>query len=304
MSENHGAKPEEGGDVPFENGNVGVAAERFTETMAEAKAKIEEASLAETAEGLGVDQASFDKYYKNGEFDWASYGKEQAFKAAQKKPTEGDEAKEEAVSDEGAADEGAAEAQAAAETVVEQAGLNWDDLGQEIIDTGDISEESRKALTAIGIPDAVIDQHLALLHKDANDIVVQIVDGFGGQETFGDVFDALQAKATPEQRDAIDEMLRDPSTFDLGIQTAFTLAEIERPATGDASATSAQTEQITPNASTGGSGSTQGYETFAEQVNAIKDPRYKTDPAYRAEVMNKVRVSTYDMNPRAHSGGL
>lgn len=299
MSENHGTKPEEGGDVPFENGNVGVAAERFTETMAEAKAKIDDAALAETAEGLGVDQASFDKYYKNGEFDWASYGKEQAFKAAQKKPDEGDEVEAEAVSD-----EDAAEAQTAAETVVEQAGLNWDDLGQEIIDTGDISEESREALAAIGIPGAVIDQHLALLHKDANDIVVQIVDGFGGQETFGDVFDALQAKATSEQRDAIDEMLRDPSTFDLGIQTAFTLAEIERPATGDVPATSAQTEQITPNASTGGSGSTQGYETFAEQVNAIKDPRYKTDPAYRAEVMNKVRVSTYDMNPRAHSGGL
>ena len=49
MSENHGTKPEEGGDVPFENGNVGVAAERFTETIAEAKAKIDDAALVETA---------------------------------------------------------------------------------------------------------------------------------------------------------------------------------------------------------------------------------------------------------------
>jgi hypothetical protein len=301
MSENHGDKPVEGGDVPFEGGDVGVSAQRFTETIAEAKAKIDGAAKVETAESLNVDAASFDKYFDGKVFDWASYGKEQAFKAAQKKPAEGDA---------DPAPEGTPEpvtvtpeTEAAASDAVSKAGLDWDELGQQIVDTGDISAESREALGKIGIPETLVDQYLGLLHKDATDIVVDIVDGFGGEEKFGDVFDALQEKATAEQRDAIDEMLKEPSTFDLAIQTAFTLAEIERPEAPKAEP-GVTPEVITPNASTGGTGNTQGYESFAEQVNAIKDPRYKTDPAYRAEVMNKVRVSTFDMNPRAHSGGL
>ena len=63
------------------------------------------------AASLGVDQASFDKYYKEGNFDWASYGKEQAFKASQEF-----EATKEATTE---------EVQPEAAAAVADAGLDW-----------------------------------------------------------------------------------------------------------------------------------------------------------------------------------
>jgi hypothetical protein len=43
--------------------------------------------------------------------------------------------------------------------------------------------------------------------------------------------------------------------------------------------------------STSGSGSVQGFNSSAQMVAAMQDPRYKNDPAYRANIEKRLSVS-------------
>ncbi len=288
---------EEAGNVAPEVQPEQSSGIRYTETIEEAKAKIAESKEEATADSLGVDKASYDKYYRNGEFDWASYGKEQAFKAKQKTeeaPAEEATAEEEAPAPEA---EAAPEGEEAAREAVEKAGLDWDDLGNQLLETQDISPEAKEALSKIGIPEDIIDNYISMVNASTDAVVSRIVQGFGGEEQFTEVFNGLQEKATEEQRDAIDKLLADDRTFSDGIAMARKLAEVEAPA-------EQPKEFSTPNANVGSTQSAQGYQSFDEQMAAMRDPRYKNDPEYRGEVMKRIAASTYDINPRAHTSGL
>lgn len=242
-------------------------------------------ATTETPENLGVDQASFDKYYKDGEFDWGSYGKEQAFKAKQAAEAAARKPAEEAPK----TPEGAQEA-------VESAGLNWDTLGEKISANGDISPEDYKALADIGIPEHVVQDYVTMVNNEAAMTIDEVMDSFGGPEAFDQVFDALASKPL-EQRQALDDLLVNPETRAEGVRRSYELAGLTPPNTPAQPVAGARnTAPVTPQV--------QGYGSFEEQVQAMRDPRYRTDPTYRAEVLQKVASSSYQMNPRMAGAGL
>lgn len=246
-----------------------------------------------TPESLGVDQASFDKYYRNDEFDWASYGKEQAFKQQQQqRPQSPEEPAEPAPATEGA------------QQAVENAGLDWDSLGQKITSEGDISPEDYKALEEIGVPQNVVQDYIAAVKDQAQVIIDSVIDEFGGQDEFNAVHAALYTNASLQQRNKIDELLRDPDTRTAGVAQAYRLSGIQPGSARQAD----QSPAAAPAASRGNSASTQGspqgFNSFEEQVQAQRDPRYKTDVAYRNEVMRRAAQSDYQINPRSHGSGL
>lgn len=294
------------GDVPLEVKPETSESIRFTETIEEAKGKLDADAKAVTADSLNVDQASFDKFFKDGVMDWASYGKEQAFKAAQKTEEKATEDKPETP-----AEEAEAADTEALQGVVEGAGLDWNELGQQLVDTGDISEESKEALKKIGIPEEVVDNYIELIKADADSQIDTVVEAFGGEDKFTAVYDKLVADVDNEQRMAIDAMLKNPATFDMGVKMAYELSGVPEPEGGlkplidnTQKASEENTEIVTPNASAGGTNEAKGFTSFAEQVAAQRSDRYKTDPQFRAQVMERIKASQYDLNPRMHSGGL
>ncbi len=106
--------------------------------------------------------------------------------------------------------------------------------------------------------------------------------------------------ATEEQRDQIDALLRDEATIDAGVNLAFQLAQVEA---------SGPTQNAEPVAgarnAAQGAADAQPFNSFQEMVQAQRDPRYKTDPAYRDEFMKRAAASqNVEMNPRLHSGGM
>jgi hypothetical protein len=277
---------------------------RFTETMDEAKAKVAEAKAPQqSAAELGVDQASFDKYYKDGNFDWASYGKEQAFKARQQatKPVEEPKPSQTPRTSNAPKHSETSEAQ----SVVQKAGLDWDALGDKIMDTGTIGDEDFKALESIGIPQNVVQDYIKAVHDQAQNLIDEVIEEAGGQEVFDRVFDALADKPT-ELKEKIDDLLADKSTRQYGIDMAFKEAGIERP-TGSPAQTEAQ-PATTPSSYAGegraASSDARAFGSFQEQVDAMRDPRYKTDTAYRNEVLARIAASDYDIGTGRHTGGL
>ena len=249
----------------------------------------------DTAEAFGVDQASFDKYYKEGNFDWASYGKEQAFKHQQA-------ARNNVAQESEHYDDYNDTDPDSAQQVVENAGLAWEDLGAKIADEGDIDEADYDALRAIGIPDQVVHDYIEAVQGQAQAIIDNVIDDIGGQEAIDSVYAGLYTNATEEQRNKIDVLLRDPDTRQAGIETAIRLSGVEYEVYDD------YNDAAQPAPSRGNSAytttSAQGFNSFEEQMTAQRDPRYNRDAAYTQEVINRIAASTYQMNPRSHSGGM
>lgn len=277
---------------------------RFSETIADAKDKIAGEADAATAESLGIDQASFDKYVKDGVMDWASYGKEQAFKAKNSASPEGDAEQPKPGDSPANTAESAEDAETAAnaQDLAEKAGVDWDAAARQIAETGELSEEDRQKMIAIGVPELVIDDYVRVSVKEIGDHVENVQNAFGGEEAFQTVFNAVQENATDEQKDQIDSLLRDPATFAVGVQLAHQLAEVE-PASSIAPPMEGKPAAGGVNAGLA-AGDAKGFESFEAQVVAQSDPRYKTDPEYRAQVMQRIAASAFDMNPRTHTSGL
>jgi len=251
-----------------------------------------------SAEQLGVDQASFDKYYnrETADFNWQAYAKELEFKAQQgTKPAEEEPAKEEKP-----------EETKEAEQVVADAGLNWDELGGKIGEKGTIDDADFEALAKIGIPKEIAQNYIDLVKGQADQLITDVHTDFGGEAEFNRVYDALQE--VPEDKlNAIDDLLRDKSTRGAGVAAAYAAAGLEQPGAAPAANGSASTATAGNRGAQNAApaqGDPKGYASFEDQVRAMRDPRYYSDPAYRDEVMRRTAASTYDYNPRQHTSGL
>jgi hypothetical protein len=298
------------GDVKFEQTPATSSGERFTDTMEQAAAKVAAAkATANLPEELqGMDAASLEKYYKEGVFNWEAYGKEQAFKAKQaanKADSDAENKDETSAKDAEKKDgEAAKEAaklsedqQKAIKDVANKAGVDWQAAAQSIVDSGKLSDDDRKKLLDVGIPEVVIDDYARLIHKEAGEQIAKVIDSMGGETNFDKVFDGLQANATEDQRNHVDSLLRDPATFDAGIQLAVNLSKV------DVKTKPGQTV-VTTNRAAPSQDSVVAFKNFQEQMTAQRDPKYKTDPEYRAQVMKRIAASEYSINPRGHTSGL
>lgn len=286
------------GDVKLDDAGEKVQSVRFTDTQAEAAAKLAAEKDTQSAESLGIDQASFDKFVKEGVMDWASYGKEQAFKATEAAKAAAEKAPEPTEAEKAAAAE-VAKTAANAEKVVKDAGLDWDEVTAQVIETGELTPEDTKKLVDMGIPEIVIEDYIRSVHKEASAHIASVLDAFGGQETFDKVFAGVQQHATDDQKEQIDTLLRDETTFGLGVQLANQLAGTSPAEPVKGTPVSSARNQVAPTAT-----DAKGFDNFEAQVAAQRDPRYKTDPEYRAEVMSRIAASAFEVNPRTHSGGM
>jgi len=288
------------GDVTMPTLAPGVTAISMTETLEEAKARLAAPEPnTDTAETLGVDQASYDKYYKDGKFNWEDFGKEQAFKAKQSATKDEGEPKDKSKAPKHSQT-------AEAEDLANKAGLDWDALGTKISSDGDISPEDYTALENIGVPRHVITGYVEAIKGQAQDLIDDIIDAAGGQDEFDKVFDALAEKPM-SIRKQIDALLLDPATREDGVTMMFKHAGVERPTDKPNTPTDPKVpaqRNGAVNQGQGGDPSVKGFSSFEEQMQAQRDPRYKSDVAYRNEVMGRIAVSTYELNPRQHQGGL
>lgn len=250
----------------------------------------------DTAASLGVDQASFDKYYKEGNFNWQGYSKELEFKMGQK--AQAPEPHQPESSQQVTPD--------SAQAAVEDAGLDWDTLSNKITSAGDLEDGDYAALVAAGIPEDISRNYVRMVQQDAENTVSEVMTKFGGEAGFTDVYNGLLENTTLEVRNQIDGLLRDPISRDAGIAMAWQYSGLQNP--GQSGAPAAPPPPVNPAASRANPGqtpsSTQGFASMEEQVLAIRDPRYSTDPSYRADVERRSMAASFDFNPRRHTGGL
>lgn len=163
---------------------------------------------------------------------------------------------------------------------LESKGLDVNAMSDRFWQTGSVAEADLAALEKAGIPrDAVLDY--AELQKGRQTAQTgALMEHVGGKEQF-EAIKAWAAQGVDTDLAAAYETARKSGNVTLMKQALTSLKDAYVRENGQNPQVVVQGGQ--PNGLTGG-----GYRSHDEMVRDMSDPRYKTDPAFRADVQSKV----------------
>lgn len=174
-----------------------------------------------------------------------------------------------------------------AEAVVEAAGFNVETYSTEFASTGDVTPENRAKIAeglkatlgerAQEIVDAYIDGQKAVLQNNTN----LFLEAAGGADAYQTITKWAGSNLTKEEIDGFNR------TIDSGDRTA-TMFAIEA-----LRGRYERAEGKVPTLLKAGAGavsSIAGFGSTAEMTAAMRDPRYKTDPAFRESVKQRLAM--------------
>lgn len=153
-------------------------------------------------------------------------------------------------------------------------------LSEEFEATGDVSEESRERLAQAGVPRAMIDNYVESQKVVAEQVVQQTFESVGGEENYNAMLE-WAAQNLPEQEiDAFNDLVNaDQSTMRMAVNGMYARFVQSQ----GAPLLQGETGNMIPNSG--------AFQSRAQVVEAMSDPRYKKDPAYRQQVYNRLQNS-------------
>lgn len=162
------------------------------------------------------------------------------------------------------------------------AGLDVEKYTKEVMANGDLSAESRAELTAKGIPDAMIESHLAGLRALAEQAENTLIEVAGGEERWGQIQKWAASNLSAEEKKALNSELQSGDS-------ARALLAMRGLASRFGTSSAGQEGVEGP---TGGP-SVQPFKSTQEMLAAMADPRYQdpSNDSYRKEVEARLRVS-------------
>lgn len=171
--------------------------------------------------------------------------------------------------------------QQAAEQAVENAeGVDMQSLSQEYAENGSLAAESYEALEKAGISRDVVDQFIEGQEAKASAVQNEILSDIGGQEEFDRMASWASTNLSGEQLDRYNEAVGS-GDHDRMREAVQSLAYQYTKANGS------EPELVGGGQAAAGS----RFDSVAQLTEAMSDPRYATDPAYRKEVEQKIARS-------------
>lgn len=164
--------------------------------------------------------------------------------------------------------------------LLDSKGLDFDVFQQEYLETGGLSEEAYQALEESGLSRSMVDTWIDGQDALAGQLTSEIHNIAGGQDTYTDMMEWASNNLPESEIDAYNATMdrMNPDEIRLAVQglNARYRSEAE------------------PNLIQGSTGAVSGgkFDSNAELTEAMRDPRYAKDPAYRQEVANKLARSS------------
>ena len=149
--------------------------------------------------------------------------------------------------------------------------LDFDAFQSEYLENGELSDDAYEALANAGIPPSLVDSWLAGQQAVGAQLEMTVHDSVGGTENYNELVNWASDNWSQDEIDAFNESVDSPNINQVmlavrGVQAQYNLAN------GDPALYS-------------GDGLLQLKGSIIEQVTeAMKDPRYAEDPAYRRQV--------------------
>jgi hypothetical protein len=166
--------------------------------------------------------------------------------------------------------------------IVQDAGLDMAKLGEEYSTKGGLTPETYKALESKGIPKATVDAYIDGQRARGEAYNNKVLESVGGKESFEAISKWAAANLSPaevaEANAALSSMNEARAGLALaGIKARYVAANGSEP--DFVSGEGARVAGIQP------------FESSEQLVEVMRDPRYKADPAFRAKVEARLKVS-------------
>lgn len=165
-----------------------------------------------------------------------------------------------------------------AKALVTDAGLDFDLLSDEFAQSGELSTDSYTKLEAAGIPRDMVDSYIEGQMAIANNLRNEAFTVAGGETNYTAMVQWAAANMSAAEQAAFNTTVSSSSADQVKFAVAGLKARYE--------AVNGSSPDLT-----GGEGSTSGaevFESWAQVKEAMKDPRYAKDPAYRGRVEQKL----------------
>jgi hypothetical protein len=158
------------------------------------------------------------------------------------------------------------------------------DFSKEYSEKGQLSDDSFNKLTEMGYPREVVEAYIegqrAIAEKSTSGLLSEI----GGQDNFVAMRDWAAANVPENELNAYNAALEgSPEQAAFAVKGMYARYQ-------SAQGGNFKQPRLLSGSQTGGSMSP--YRSTAEVTRAMSDPKYKTDPAYRKEVEQRLAVST------------
>ena len=169
------------------------------------------------------------------------------------------------------------------EKATEPQANSLDKFYNEYAEKGSLSEKSYQDLAKQGLDKQLVDGYIEGQKALADNHTKAIQDVVGGKDRYGDLMDWASKNLTEGEQTAFNNMV-DGGTLDeakLAVQGLMTKAGVN--ANPNQPSLFEGTSDVTPN---------DAYESVSQVTDAMNDPRYEKDPAYRKKVADKLARST------------
>ena len=164
---------------------------------------------------------------------------------------------------------------------LEEEGIDFDSLSQEFAELGGLTEDSYDSLVEAGIPRSMVDQFIDGQMAVATQMQQEAFEQVGGQEAYEDMVSWASDNMQEASIDAFNNAVNSGNieTANLAIQGLH--AQYRSVNGSEPSLVMGETKSVT-----GGV-----FDSAAQLTQAMRDPRYESDSAYRQQVASKLSRS-------------
>jgi len=166
-----------------------------------------------------------------------------------------------------------------AEEVTAQAGIDYTALESEYQETGQLSPDTYKQLEDAGIPQNMVDAYIAGQEALAGQTLNKMYSLAGGESEYNEMVTWAQDNLTESEIQAFNASLANEAQSEFaikGLYAQYQSAKGPNLVKGEVSNTS-----------------TRGFASKQEMMAEMANPKYKKDPAFRAEVQRRVALSKF-----------
>lgn len=166
--------------------------------------------------------------------------------------------------------------------VLKSAGLDQDEFTNEFAENGELSEKSYEKLAKAGFPKEMVDIYVEGLKSSQNAYNAAVFAPAGGEQGYTALVEWAKSNASADEKRAFNEAVSsgDPTRAAMAVQGLM------------AKKGGSRGSFLNGKTGAGAGPDIQPFQSLQQVTAAKRDPRYRTDPAYRAEVSARLRASS------------
>ena len=152
-------------------------------------------------------------------------------------------------------------------------------IEQEFLDKGELSEDTYSKLAEAGFSKETVDMYIEGRKAVADKNTQKVYDLTAGESNYQSMIKWAADNLSQSEIQSFNDAIATEGTMQIAVEGLY--------------ARYLKNSSQEPAVNLGGetSSSTNGYESKAQMIEDMQNPKYKSDPAFRKQVENKLRVS-------------